>query len=126
MNENTDKPFAYVFQYYDSASVYPTLDKAIEDLRKSYLPQDINIQAIYPNGTEQNLDLQYFLLYGFAQENAIDVESINKEVDEKIEKSREAWKKYEGMGITGSAPYHAYPRERLIEQEIENIKFSWK
>lgn len=126
-----DKPYAFsVYDWERSSTVYPSVEKAIAD-NKGYLPQQLQIIAHHENKEDEHLDLPYFLLHGFAVEKNVDGEMVAKIVDKQIEE-REKWiaSLKEGRTITGCAgifePMTPEGRSKMIEFEIERLKYDWK
>jgi hypothetical protein len=125
------KPYAYSINcdrhYYYSNRVFPSFSKAVLFLRENSVPAellltDLKIVSHFENGeiTETN-DVSEFVV-----ENEVDRDEIAKIIDEKIKLSIEFWKSLEGQIVTGSRPLFLEDRDKLIENEIKNRRYSWR
>ena len=130
----------YIYHDWDDIYVFPNLLSFVEWIKKQSWVihiQNICLKAYVksPMGESsksENITTKELLELGVLKENKLDIKAIEKEVDEKIEKSKKEWKSYldnhfknGGPAFTGSPPYHETPREILIQNVVNSRKYSW-
>ena len=127
-------PYAYSVSYYDEKEIFPTIDLAVEYLKRNhFLPQflveESLVWAHFADQESQRVDLKDFI-----KTNNIDKKEVADYIDGRIRASLEEERRTleaikngaPSVLVTGSAPIHLLNRDDLIKREINARKYSWK
>lgn len=120
------KPFAYQYleQWYDDVSenlVFPTL-RALYETNK--VLEIGRVEAIYPDGTRQRVEIEVF-----KKKVELDLDAIRAEAQERIAADVAWWNRYRNSAwfITGRAPFPPdTDLDRRVQTIVQERQWTWK